>query len=250
MKKYFVGIILVKATLALAACVTTKQHFQNKILVYSSQDPENTWKMSNVEFIDFYKDTVNKIGYSFKLFENETKLADAKRKPTDNPFLLLNLYPTSNVPYKLTRKGNSIYLSFSLKDRIYHRKAFELSLVDSVKSVDLEHLCNENSSSAWTITRLINSDTSLIISGKKVRCWVFYEKYPYLHPPTQREQVIYIEKKMLLPVQVRSTFFYTNYQKNAPPILDTSTVVVKIDSVFSRPWTSVTKKWNYNLCWR
>lgn len=248
MKKILSFVILNVVVVLQFGCIGNRIFFRNKILIYSS-NPEFGQKTSNAEFIDFYKDTINKIDYPFDLFDQEPKFSETNTTSdtTRKKYLLSNLYPYSGVPFKFIRKGKSIYISYTFKGEAFKKKYFQVSKQDSVETSTFDYLCDANVSDNWVTTQF-TGDTTIRITGKKIKCWIFFEQYPHLFPPNQRSQTIYIDRKSLLPIQINTTFYRPDREN--PSVIKVETFKSRIDSIFSRPWDGSNKKWNYSKCWK
>lgn len=247
MKKYLLGALFAAVLIIQSGCMSNRSFFHNKILVYSSE-PSSGQITFNATFIDFYKDTINKIDYPFSLFEQEQRLEKANKVEDTllQKYRLSNIYPYSGVPFKFSKREKSIYISYVFKGEFFEKKYFQVSKRDSVETSSFDYLCDGNSSDNWVITRF-TGDTAIKIFGKKIRCWIFDEGYPYLFSPNLRTRIIYLDKKSLLPVQI-NTIFYRPDSKN-PSIVSTEGFKSKVDTIFNRPWNSSNKKWNYSKCW-
>ncbi|MEI9908816.1 MAG: hypothetical protein WDO71_03575 [Bacteroidota bacterium] len=86
------------------------------------------------------------------------------------------------------------------------------------------------------------------MSVKKLSAGFFIEQYPYLFPPNQRSQTIYLDRKSLLPIQINTIFYRPDRKTSA--IIKSEIFMKKIDSIFARPWDASNKKWNYSKCWK
>jgi hypothetical protein len=245
MRRYLLGNLLLGILFIQCGCSSNKSFFQNKILIYNSV-PDSGPTTMNATFIDFYKDTINKIDYPFSLFEKQQGLINVQ-DTANQKYRLPNIFPYSGVPFKFERRNKSIFITYTFKDEIFEKKYFQLSKRDSVKTSSFDYLCNTNSDNNWVITRFVGEAT-IKISSRKVRCWIFEEKYPYLFSPNQRARIIYLAKESLLPVQI-NTIYYRPDRKNPSNII-TEHFKSKIDTVFNRPWNSTDKKWNYPKCWK
>lgn len=144
------------------------------------------------------------------------------------------------------KKEKSIYISYTFKGEKFEREYFKISKTDSAKASSFDFLCNANSADNWVKTKF-TGDTTIKIPGKKIRCWIFTETY-YLLFRNKISRVIYLDKKSLLPIQINITYYRPD--PDNPSINTAHTYKDKIDSVFSRPWNSSNKKWNYPKCWK
>lgn len=248
MKKYFVFILLLGFLIIQPACMNSKNYFHNRILIYSSV-PDSGQLTQNAIFIDFYKDTINKINYPFSLFENDEKVTISGKAQDSlrRIYTLPNIYPYSGVPFKFSSRGKFIYISYSFKDELFQKKYFHISNMDSVETSSFEYLCDTNYSGNWVKTHYLG-DTIINISRKRIKCWIFHEAYPYLFPPNQRASIIYLSKKTFLPIQINTIFYRPIFEK--PGVFRAEVYRSRIDSVFKRPWSSITKKWNYPKCFK
>lgn len=240
----FVSLILFLTVLS--GCIGNSKFFHNKILIYSSES--NVGTITNAAFIDFYEDTINKIDYPFELFDQTLKASETiiAKDTSQNKYLLPNIYPWSGVPFKFSREKNSIYLNYTYKNESIKKKYFIISKQDSVESSSFDYLCHSNFSDNWIVTKY-TGDTTMTIFGKKIKCWVFEESYPHLFSPNQRSQIIYLDKKSLLPVQINTIYYRPD--NNNPSSVKIELFKDRIDTIFKRPWNSFNKKWNYSKCW-
>jgi len=247
MKQYLFGLLVMGILLIQGGCLSNRAFFHNKILIYDTRS-DSGQSARNTGFIDFYKDTINKIDYPFDLFEKEQKLSETPRvqDTAAQKYRSANIYPWSGAPFQFTRHKKSIYINYTFKDEPFHRKYFQVSKEDTVHATTFDFLCYANSSDTWIVTRY-TGDTTIEIQGKRLKCWGFTEEYPHLYPLVQWGRTIYLEKKSLLPVQINTTYYIPDRKK--PTLIHAESYFAKIDSVFKRPWNSLNKKWKYAKCW-
>ena len=251
MGKKLLTILLPGFILALFGCGVNKHFFHNKILIYSLEPVEGSkGPMLNSSYIDFYKDTINKVDYPFDLFDDPRSLSLLKNSADTalNPYTVPNIFPHSGVPFKFSREGTSIFINYILKGKPVTREYFRVSSKDSIRTTTFDFLCDTNFSPSWVDTRFTGRDTVLVISERKINCWIFSEAYPYEYPPLQRSKVIYLDKKSLLPVQINNTYYRPDKKDNS--VILEETFIRRIDSILARPWNTENRKWNYPKCYK
>lgn len=229
-------------------CITSKSNFNNKIVVYSIES-ETGQKTKNGWFIDYFRDTINKISYPFDLYIQNGNESEKTDQPgiANNVYRLDNIYPFSGVPFKFLKENDILYIEYSIKNQNFKKKYYQLSKMDSVETSTFDYLCDANTSYNWITTRYIG-DTIIKVPRREIKCWIFLEKYPYLFAPNQRGQVVYLDKESFLPVQV-TTIYYRPDLHN-PTVIRSEVYRSRIVSIFARPWNSENKKWNYSKCWK
>ncbi len=135
MRQYLRNILFLGFLISQAACTNHRLFFRNKILVYSSV-PQNdsTKRTHNATFIDYFRDTINWIGYPFNLFEEQEERSGIREEP--------NIFPWSNVPFRFVRDKNSIYIKYVMKGGNLVRKYFTIDDAITVETVTFDFLCN------------------------------------------------------------------------------------------------------------
>lgn len=250
MEKKWLRIGLFAILLFQIGCVGNRTFFRDKILIYSQEYSQGSeGPMLNSSYIDFYRDTINNINSPFTPFDDKktskelTNLTDTSQRK----FIIQNIYPYSNAPFKFDRIGKTVYINYISKGKSIKKEYFRLSSNDSVKTSSFNSLCDANVSYNWVVTRYTGRDTVLVVAGKKVNCWIFNEQYPHIFSPAQRSQIIYLGKKTLLPIQIIETHFKIDSKDGS--IIVTETFKSKIDSIVRRPWDSSDRKWQYPPCY-
>ena len=241
MKRYLFLLIFLGFFIIQLGCTSKRLIFHNKIVVYSSEASPGQ-VTPNSAFIDFYQDTINKIDYPFSLFENDPGL----QKANNSEKLLPNVYPFSGIPFKISREKRDIYINYTFKNEVFKRKYFKISDHDTVQTSSFDYLCDANTSYNWVTTKF-TGDTVIKVLSKKIRCWVFKVEYPNLFSPNKRSEIIYLDKRSLLPIQINT--IYHRPDKDNKAIIWDEVYINKVDSVFVRPWNESNKKWNYPKCW-
>lgn len=236
MTRYLFFILIIGITAFQTGCVSNRSFFRNKIIVYNYEESGDFHdSIQNASFIDYYKDTLNIVDYPLNLFEGAVPSADS------------TIFPYSDIPRQFKRRKNSIYIQYGIRGISFNMKYFSVSKKDSVTASSDDALCNTNYTGWNVTTKYTGEDTVIGIPGKRVKCWVFKIEYPNVHPPIERNEIVYIEKRTLLPVQRIGTYRFPD--QNDPPIMKTRVIKSRMVQVLKRPWDSASRRWRYKKCY-
>lgn len=166
MKERWFGIGLLGIVLFGLGCANNKAFFRNKILIYDQEaEPmdEPHAPMLNSSYIDFHDDTINKIDHPFNPIgnNNSSRPSTNKSGTSSHRYIIQNMNPYSSVPFKFSKIGKSVYITYKSKGQSIKKEYFRISNKDSVETSTFDFLCDANTSYNWVVTRYTGRDTVL-----------------------------------------------------------------------------------------
>lgn len=229
MRTIFVITILYLGTATITGCKTSSKFFNNHILIYSYEDAEFGVD-SNYQFVDFYKDTLHWVSWTYVGGSFTFDSAHAKQIAGK-----YDLYPPfEEFSTRLTKHRNTISIGYQQKELKLTRKIFSLITNDTIRNTnDLLAPCDVIGPDNYTVYK---GDTIILFNSNKLRCWKFEEFYlngPVIdYSGNYIRRIVYLEQKTLLPIRIENTWY--KYSKDGPGDVDGMPYTLKLGFVIKR----------------
>jgi hypothetical protein len=215
MKK--INIVLL-GILFLVGCNSNRLSLRNTTIVYLEEKNDSLGSSNNFNtcYIVTKDDTIIKvnhpygfhydslIGKSYRLLGEDTVFKD----------VFVSVPPQSEVPYKFSKKGKTIYIEYNSKEKRIKEPYYSLIRGQRFKIFERDNICSRGFAVNNGFSEYSGRDTTLRIYGKSLDCWIFFEMYPS-HKygfENQRKQV-YLEKRDLVPlIEILQVFSDTAFK--------------------------------------
>lgn len=225
-------------------CTMSKKNstLNNKILIYAEHGTNiSKYYVDDKFYVAKVNDTVYWINHPWSYFDkSSTPTIDSFYKLPDGDTAIrvqyLSVPHVSYVPFQLKRENNNIVIEYFKNATLQKNVQYKLNEKDSAFNIDISSLGFKKPD--YGVSRYTGRDTTIRILCLTLKCWIFEETFKDAAPIPYKKNFVFIDKKSLLPVIIKSELFENgNFLiPKSSPQFSTLNFIVENKNELSRKW--------------